>query len=107
MITPIGTHSNLKKIDKTHPVSLKFNFSYSQRSEAMSDQNSKTDTMTPKLCYWRRWEGQFGEPKTGALKYALLNRKENGFNRCTRIINNKIYLDVEETFKYFNSCKEV
>lgn len=61
----------------------------------------------PKIVYWRRWEEQFGEPRTGTLKYALLNRKETGFQRCVRIINKRIYLDVETTFEFFNSCKEV
>jgi hypothetical protein len=61
----------------------------------------------PKIIYWRRWQEQFGEPRTGTLKYALLNRKETGFNRCVRLINGRIYLDVEETFAFFNSCREI
>lgn len=64
-------------------------------------------TSKPRIVYWRRWEAEFGEPKTGTLKYALLNRKETGFQRCVRLINKRIYLDVESTFDYFNSCKEV
>lgn len=61
----------------------------------------------PKIVYWRRWENTFGEPKTGTLKYALLNRKDTGFDRCVRVINKRLYLDVNETFEFFNSCKEV
>ena len=68
---------------------------------------SENTEKLPKLIYWRRWEGQFQEPKTGTLKYALLNRKETDFNRCVRIINKRIYLDVQSTFEFFNSCKEV
>lgn len=60
----------------------------------------------PKIVYWRRWEEYFQEPKTGTLKYALLKRKKNGFSKCVRIINNRIYLDVESTNKFFNSKKD-
>jgi hypothetical protein len=59
-----------------------------------------------KVIFWKRWESKFGEPKTGTIKYALLNRKETKFNQCVRIINGRIYLDIESTHDYFNSCKE-
>jgi hypothetical protein len=72
----------------------------------MTAQNDMKTSYTPKLVYWRRWESQFQEPRTGTLKYALLNRKKTGFFRCVRVINKRLYLDVEETFKFFNSCKE-
>lgn len=61
----------------------------------------------PKIIFWKRWEKEFREPRTGTLKYALLNRKDTGFDRCVRVINGRIYLDVEATFKFFDSCKEV
>lgn len=61
----------------------------------------------PKIVFWKRWEEEFGEPKTGTLKYLLLNRKDTGFIQCVRLISGRIYLDVASTFEYFNSCKEV
>lgn len=61
----------------------------------------------PKIVFWKRWEEHFGEPRTGTLKYALLNRKKTGFYRCVRIINKRIYLDVKSTFEFFNSSKEI
>lgn len=67
-----------------------------------------TEKELPELCYWRRWEKRFHEPTTMELKYALSKRKKNGLDRCVIIINNKMYLNVKETFKYFNEdCREV
>jgi len=57
---------------------------------------------------WRKWETTFGQPKTGVLKYLLLNRRDNGFNRCVITINGRTYLHVAETQKYFTDfCREV
>lgn len=61
----------------------------------------------PRIVYWRRWEELFREPKTGTLKYALLNRKDTGFDKCVRVINKRIYLNVEATFAYFDACKDI
>lgn len=60
----------------------------------------------PKLVPYRKWKDFFTFPGEGALKYLLLKRKENGFSKCVRIINNRIYLDVEATHRYFNDQKE-
>lgn len=74
----------------------------------MNEMNQATEKGIPKIVYWRRWEETFGEPRTGTLKYALLNRKDTGFDRCVRVINKRLYLDVQETFDFFNnSCREV
>ena len=79
--------------------------------KVMANELMKAETTAnvdkPKIIFWRRWEKEFKEPRTGTLKYALLNRKETGFHRCVRIINKRIYLDVAATFEFFNSCKEV
>lgn len=74
----------------------------------MEDEKAKgAVSEKPKIVYWRRWESQFGEPKTGTLKYALLNRKETGFHKCVRFINGRIYLDVKTTFEFFDSSREL
>lgn len=61
---------------------------------------------SPRIIFWKRWEAEFQEPKTGTLKYALLNRKKTGFDKCVRIINKRVYLDVDSTFAFFEGCKE-
>jgi len=60
-----------------------------------------------KIVYWRRWESTFKEPKTGTIKYLLLDRKDNGFSKCVRMINRRIYLNVKDTHEYFDSFKEL
>ena len=74
-------------------------------SMQVSGDTSRVDV--PKIVFWKRWEAMFGEPKTGTIKYALLNRKETGFHRCVRFINGRIYLDVHETFRFFDSSREL
>jgi hypothetical protein len=68
--------------------------------------SSQLSTEKPKLVFWKRWEQVFGEPKTGTIKYALLNRKETGFHKCVRMINKRVYLDVAETFRYFDASRD-
>jgi len=65
------------------------------------------DQENSKLIYWRKWEEKFKYPKTGTFKYLLLHRKKNGFDKCIRIINKRIYLNIDETHNYFENCKEV
>jgi hypothetical protein len=64
------------------------------------------DNDDQKIVFWKRWEKEYGEPKTGTIKYMLLNRKETGFDKCVRVINKRIYLNVSQTYKYLNSLQE-
>lgn len=61
---------------------------------------------TPKLVPYRKWPDHFCYPSVGTLKYLLLRRKDNGFDVCVRVINNRIYLDTEKTFQWFNNKGE-
>lgn len=60
------------------------------------------------LIFWREWEEKFGSPSKGEMRYLILHRRDRKFNHCCHRINGKIYLNVQETLKFFNeSCKEV
>jgi hypothetical protein len=69
-----------------------------ERLEEIADQK-----VTLKICRLNSWEKYFGEPKRGTLDYLALRRNENGFNKCVRKINGRLYLLVDETFKYFEA----
>jgi hypothetical protein len=95
---------------------MRYIHGFQTRNRAISDVKGKLRVVNihellamklnqPKIVPWKKWKTYFKEPSTGTLKYMLLDRKDTGFERCVRYINNRIYLDVEETFKFFNECK--
>lgn len=62
--------------------------------------------MIEPIIFWKDWNKYYKYPSVGTIKYLLLNRASNGFTKCIRIINKRIYLNIEETNKYFDDCKE-
>lgn len=61
----------------------------------------------PVIMPYKHWEKYFQFPSTGTLKYLLLRRKENGFDKCVRRISGRLYLDVKETLQFLNSQRDV
>jgi hypothetical protein len=60
----------------------------------------------PPIIPLKKWPENFGYPSIGTLKYLALRRKENGFDRCLRMISGRLYLDTEETLKWFKEGKD-
>jgi hypothetical protein len=62
---------------------------------------------TPRILPYRKWEEYFTFPSTGTLKYLLLRRKENGFDKCVRRISGRLYLDVPAVLQFLDSQRDV
>lgn len=55
----------------------------------------------------KEWPKIYGYPSLGTLKYLALRRQKNGFSRCVKMINHRLYLHIEETQKYFKELKDI
>ncbi len=75
--------------------------------EALNEKTAKAES--PKLIVvpLKKWPVHFEYPTVGTLKGLCLRRRENGFNICVKMIHGRIYLDVDETLKFFRDQKEI
>lgn len=61
----------------------------------------------PRILPYRKWQEYFAFPTTGTLKYLLLRRKENGFDKCVRRISGRLYLDVPAVLQFLDNQRDV
>lgn len=77
---------------------------------AMDDQQMNGDATgaktPPQILPYRKWPDYFKYPSSGTLKYLLLRRKGNGFDKCVRRISGRLYLDVRSTLQFLDSQRD-